>query len=129
MLVVTGPRIDPASLPHVDGVEVVGYVHELWRHLAVCDVAVVQGGLTTTMELVAAGRPFVSIPLASHFEQQFHVRHRLDRYGARTSMQFTDATPGRLGAAIAELVGSEPSYLPVSGGGAGRAAALIAELI
>ena len=41
-----------------------GYVHELYRYLAACDVAVVQGGLTTGMELVAAGRPFVSIPLA-----------------------------------------------------------------
>jgi pimeloyl-ACP methyl ester carboxylesterase/predicted glycosyltransferase len=128
-LVVTGPRIDPASLPHVDGVEVVGYVHELWRHLAVCDVAVVQGGLTTTMELVAAGRPFVSIPLASHFEQQFHVRHRLDRYGARTSLQFAEASPERLGATIAELARSAPSYRAVDGGGAARAAALIAELI
>ena len=46
------------------GVEVRGYVHELYRHLAACDVAVVQGGLTTTMELVAAGRPFVAVPLA-----------------------------------------------------------------
>jgi predicted glycosyltransferase len=113
----------------MDGVEVVGYVHELWRHLAACDVAVVQGGLTTTMELVAARRPFVSIPLASHFEQQFHVRHRLDRYGARTSLQFADATPERLGALIAVLIGTEPSYLPVSGTGAGRAADLIAELL
>jgi UDP:flavonoid glycosyltransferase YjiC (YdhE family) len=104
-------------------------VHELWRHLAVCDVGVVQGGLTTTMELVAAGRPFVSIPLASHFEQQFHVRHRLDRYGARTALQFADATPERLGALIAELVGSRPSYRPVAPGGADRAADLIAELL
>jgi predicted glycosyltransferase len=128
-LVVTGPRIDPASLPQMDGVDVVGYVHELYRHLAVCDVAVVQGGLTTTMELVAAGRPFVSLPLASHFEQQFHVRHRLERYGARTTLQFADASPDRLGALIAELAGSQPSYLPVSGDGAGRAADLIAELI
>ena len=27
------------------------YVHDLYRHLAACDLAVVQGGLTTTMEL------------------------------------------------------------------------------
>ncbi|MFL6159863.1 MAG: glycosyltransferase, partial [Marmoricola sp.] len=72
MIVVAGPRIDPDSLPQPDGLEVVAYVHNLYRHLAACDVAVVQGGLTTTMELVATGRPFVSLPLASHFEQQFH---------------------------------------------------------
>jgi hypothetical protein len=55
-VVVAGPRIDPATLPAADGVEIRGYVHELHRHAAVCDVAVVQGGLSTTMELVASGR-------------------------------------------------------------------------
>ena len=93
MLAVTGPRIDPASLPRVEGLEVRGYVHELWRHAVACDVAVVQGGLTTTMELVAAGTPFVALPLASHFEQRFHVRHRLDRHGARAWLEYADATP------------------------------------
>ena len=34
-----------------------------------CDLAVVQGGLTTTMELVAGRRPFLYFPLANHFEQ------------------------------------------------------------
>jgi pimeloyl-ACP methyl ester carboxylesterase/predicted glycosyltransferase len=128
-IAVTGPRIDPASLPRVEGLEVVGYVHELYRHLAACDVAVVQGGLTTTMELVAAGRPFVALPLASHFEQQFHVRHRLDRYGARMSLAFADTSPERLAEAIGGLVGSSPSYRPIDPGGAGRAAGLIAELL
>jgi UDP:flavonoid glycosyltransferase YjiC (YdhE family) len=128
-LAVAGPRIDPASLPHADGVEVVGYVHELYRHLAACDVAVVQGGLTTTMELVAAGRPFISLPLASHFEQRFHVRHRLDRYGANRRLDYADASAERLADATVEALGSEPPYLPVDGGGAGRTAALIAELL
>src|SRR5206468_3732297 len=34
MIVVAGPRIDPASLPQHDGLEVRAYVHELYRHLA-----------------------------------------------------------------------------------------------
>ena len=107
-----------------------GYVHELYRHLAACDVAVVQGGLTTTMELVAAQRPFVSLPLASHFEQRFHVRHRLDRYGARDWLDFDDATPERLADAIAAAIGSAPVVPRRSTpGGAARAAALIAELL
>ena len=71
----------PRDLPAAEGLEVRGYVHELWRNLAICDVAVVQGGLTTAMELLATGRPFVSPP-ASHFEQRCHLRHRLDRHGA-----------------------------------------------
>jgi pimeloyl-ACP methyl ester carboxylesterase len=82
MIVVAGPRIDPATLPAHDGLELHGYVHDLYRQLAACDVAVVQGGLTTTMELTAAQRPFIYVPLRHHFEQNFHVRHRLARYGA-----------------------------------------------
>jgi pimeloyl-ACP methyl ester carboxylesterase/predicted glycosyltransferase len=126
---VAGPRIDPASLPAADGLEVRGYVHELYRHLAACDVGVVQGGLTTTMELVATGRPFVSFPLASHFEQRYHVRHRLDRYGARDWVDYADASPERLADAMAAAIGSRPSYRPVDPRGADRAAALIAELV
>ena len=43
-------------------------------HLAACDVAIVQGGLSTCMELTAAARPFLYVPLRHHFEQNFHVR-------------------------------------------------------
>src|SRR4029079_16272024 len=59
MIVVAGPRIDPDSLPAPEGLEVRTYVHELYRHLAACDLAVVQGGLTTSMELTANRRPFL----------------------------------------------------------------------
>ena len=86
MIAVAGPRIDPESLPRPDGVEVRGYVDRLYRNLSVCDLAVVQGGLTTTMELTAAKRPFLYFPLRNHFEQNFHVRHRLDQYGAGRHM-------------------------------------------
>src|SRR5206468_1033800 len=80
---VCGPRIDPRAIEPVEGMEAVGYVHDLFRTLACCDLAVVQGGLTTTMELVANRRPFISIPLRNHFEQNHHVVHRLRRYGAQ----------------------------------------------
>ena len=80
----------------VEGLEVRRYVHELYRHLAVCDLAIVQGGLTTTMELTANRRPFIYFPLRHHFEQNFHVRHRLNRYSAGRSMNFEEATPDRL---------------------------------
>jgi UDP:flavonoid glycosyltransferase YjiC (YdhE family) len=89
----------------------------------------VEGGLTTTMELVTAGRPFVSLPLASHFEQRFHVRHRLDRYGATTWLEYEDATGEAIADAIAVALDSRPSYRPVGNGGATRAAGIIAELL
>jgi pimeloyl-ACP methyl ester carboxylesterase/predicted glycosyltransferase len=129
MIVVAGPRIDPASLPAHDGLEIRPYVHELYRHLAACDLAVVQGGLTTTMELTASRRPFLYFPLRHHFEQNFHVRHRLDRYGAGRCMDYQTAEPADIAAAIATEIGREVDYRPVDTDGAARAAALLANLL
>src|SRR5215211_1383530 len=129
MVVVAGPRIDPASLPQADGLEIRPYVHGLYRHLAACDLAVVQGGLTTCMELTAARRPFLYFPLAHHFEQNFHVAHRLGRYNAGRRMEFATATPEVIADAIATEIGREVDYHPVETDGAARAAGLIAELL
>lgn len=129
MIVVAGPRIDPRSLPKVDGIEVRGYVYELYRHLAVCDLAVVQGGLATTMELTANKRPFLYFPLRHHFEQTFHVRHRLDRYHAGRCMDFEQATPEVIAKAIAEEIGRKVVYRDVEHDGAAMAASRIAELV
>jgi pimeloyl-ACP methyl ester carboxylesterase/predicted glycosyltransferase len=129
MIAVAGPRIDPARLPRADGLEVRAFVPNLYRHLAACDIAVVQGGLTTSMELTANRRPFLYFPLRHHFEQNFHVRHRLDRYRAGRCMDFATATPDVIAAAIAETIDAPVSYEPVRNDGAARAAARIAELL
>jgi pimeloyl-ACP methyl ester carboxylesterase/predicted glycosyltransferase len=128
-VVVTGPRIDPATVPAPAGVEVRGYVSGLHRLLAACDVAVVQGGLTTTMELTALRRPFLYFPLRHHFEQQIHVAHRLARHRAGTRMDYATATPESIGEALATELVRPVAYRPVPAHGARRAAALIAELI
>jgi UDP:flavonoid glycosyltransferase YjiC (YdhE family) len=104
-------------------------VDRLYRHLAVCDLAVVQGGLTTTMELTASKRPFIYFPLIHHFEQNFHVRHRLDQYGAGVCMDFTTTDPDRLAEAITRAIGRPSDYRDVETDGARRAAAMIAELV
>jgi UDP-N-acetylglucosamine:LPS N-acetylglucosamine transferase len=106
-----------------------GYVHDLYRQLAACDLAVVQGGLTTTMELTAAQRPFIYVPLRHHFEQNFHVRHRLSRYRAGRCLAYEDTGPDQLAHAIAEEMGCRVSYRPVETNGAARAAAHLATLI
>jgi pimeloyl-ACP methyl ester carboxylesterase/predicted glycosyltransferase len=129
MIVVTGPRIDPASLPAHNGLEIRPYVHELYRHLAVCDLAVVQGGLTTTMELTASRRPFLYFPLRDHFEQNLHVRHRLERYRAGRCMDYDSTTPADIAAAIASKIGRNVDYRPVATDGAARAAAMLASLL
>jgi len=129
MVVVAGPRINPATLPQHEGLEVRAYVHELYRHLAACDLAVVQGGLTTCMELTANRRPFLYFPLRHHFEQNFHVRHRLDGYGAGRAMDFELATPETIADAIAQEIGRQVDYRTVERDGAARAAELISELL
>ncbi len=129
MIVVAGPRIDPDSLPSHPGLEGVPYVHNLYRHLAACDLAVVQGGLTTSMELTANKRPFLYFPLRHHFEQNFHVRHRLEQYGAGRHMDFDNSPPETIAAAIAQEIGREVAYQDVEVDGAANAARCIAELL
>ena len=129
MIVVTGPRIDPESLPPVEGIEYKSYVDRLYRHLSVADLAIVQGGLTTTMELTAAKTPFIYVPLRNHFEQNFHVRARLDRYGAGRHMEYEDMQPDNLAGAISNEIGRKVDYMDVETDGAAKAAAMIAELI
>jgi predicted glycosyltransferase len=127
-VLVTGPRIDPASIPAPSGVEVRGYVPDLDRMLAACDVALVQGGLSTTMELAAAGTPFIYVPLRGHFEQNRHVRHRLQRYRAGRCVTWDDATPRHLADELSAAMRSKRRPRPVETDGAQRAAALLAEL-
>jgi predicted glycosyltransferase len=129
MIVVAGPRIDPDSLPFMDGLEVHPYVHNLYRHLTACDLAIVQGGLGTTMELTASRRPFIYFPLEHHFEQQFHVHHRLARYGAGRRMDYAGSNAEELAQAIEQEIGRTVDYAPVETDGAKRAAARIAELL
>ena len=147
MVIVAGPRIDPGDLPGLvggsgldgrsrlegraglAGLEIRPYVPDLYRHLAVCDLAVVQGGLTTAMELTANRRPFLYFPLGHHFEQTIHVRHRLGRYGAGRCMDYQTSGPAEIAAAIASEIGCEVGYRPVEAGGAARAAALIGDIL
>jgi hypothetical protein len=81
------------------------------------------------MELTANRRPFLYFPLLHHFEQNFHVAHRLNRYQAGRRMDYATATPEVIAAAIAAELGRPVDYRPVETDGAARAANLIAQLI
>ena len=129
MIVVAGPRIDPLSLNAPAGVQVHAFVPDLDRHLAACDLALVQGGLTTCMELTAAGTPFLYFPLKDHFEQNFHVAHRLDRYHAGRRLEFATATPDLIADEMVAGVKAQSSFKPVEAAGAARAARMLADLI
>ena len=136
MVLVAGPRIDPATLggagragPGPGGLEVRGFLPDLYKHLAACDLAVTAGGLTTTMELAACRRPFLYVPLRRHFEQNLHVRHRLAQYQAGRCLDWDETGPDELAGAIAAGIGREVSSRPVETDGAARAAASLAELL
>lgn len=129
MVLVCGPNIDPASLTLGDGVEARGYVPDLYRHLAACDVAITQGGGTTTMELTALRRPFVYFPLEGHFEQEGSVASRLERQGAGVRMAPSRTTPETLAAAVVAQFGKPVAYPPIRTDGAKLAAAEILSLV
>ncbi len=128
LIVVGGPRLDISGLAPVAGVEVRGFEPDLNQVLAACDLGLVQGGLSTTMELAAYQRPFLYFPLEDHCEQQFHVRARLERYGAGRCLDFATAAPETIAAAMVEVLGA-PSSTPVEPGAAARVAGMIAELL
>src|SRR5690349_22143862 len=61
----------------------------------------------TTMELTAAGRPFLYFPLRLHFEQNRHVAHRLDRHGAGRRMDYATSGPSEIARSEERRVGKE----------------------
>jgi predicted glycosyltransferase len=129
LIVVAGPRISPSSLPSMDGLSIEPYVHNLFEHLACCDLALVQGGLSTCMELVATRRPFLSFPLQRHFEQRVHVRKRLANYGADRALDYPGLTAEALADAALGAMHAPVQYKPVETDGAARAARRIAQVL
>jgi pimeloyl-ACP methyl ester carboxylesterase/predicted glycosyltransferase len=122
LVLVAGPRVPRDAFPALDGLEVRPYVHNLFEHLACSDLALVQGGLSTCMELVATGKRFLSFPLERHFEQCIHVRHRLRNYCADCAVQFKGLTAAALADKALQAMESPVRYRPVETDGAERAA-------
>lgn len=129
MLLVTGPRIAADRYASTPGLEVRPGVHRLFEHLACADLALVQGGLSTCMELVAVRRPFLCFPLQRHFEQCIHVQHRLRNYCADCALEFRSETPASIAAKALEAIDRPVRYRPVEADGATRAARMIAEVL
>lgn len=129
MILVAGPRLDPGTLPDLPGLEVRPYVHNLFEHLACCDLALVQGGLSTTMELVATRRAFLSFPLQRHFEQCVHVRKRLANYEADRSLDYPTLDPDSLAERALAAMHAPVRYRPVETDGSARAARRIADVL
>jgi pimeloyl-ACP methyl ester carboxylesterase/predicted glycosyltransferase len=129
MILVAGPRLPAGELPRGPQIDVRPFVPDLFRHHAAAHLAIVQGGLSTTMELAALQTPFLYFPLRNHFEQNFHVARRLDRLGAGVRMDYDRVAVEELGAAILDHLGKPVQYREAPAGGTERAARLIANLL
>lgn len=110
-------------------VELHSFIPDLYQHYAACDMAVVVGGGTTTVELTALRRPFIFFPLENQFDQQLYVAERLSRHRAGIRMKYDGTTPESLAAAILANIGREVDYTRIPADGAETAARYIAELI
>ena len=117
MVLVAGPRLDPESLDVPQGIDCRGMVPQLWRHMAACDLAVVQGGGTTTLEVEALRVPFLFFPIEHHSEQEVTVAGRLSRHGAGVRMHVSSTSPEEMADAITANLGVAVSYpeIPVDG--------------
>jgi pimeloyl-ACP methyl ester carboxylesterase/predicted glycosyltransferase len=122
LVLVAGPRVPREMLPQHKGMDVLPYVHNLFEHLACSDLALVQGGLSTCMELVATQRRFLSFPLERHFEQCIHVRNRLHNYCADCSVRFRELSTRELADRALAALHAPVNYKPVETDGAARAA-------
>jgi pimeloyl-ACP methyl ester carboxylesterase/UDP:flavonoid glycosyltransferase YjiC (YdhE family) len=129
LVLVGGPRLAEAEPSWGPRVEVRSFVPDLFEHHAAVDLAIVQGGLSTTMELAAVRTPFLYFPLRHHFEQQLHVARRLDRLGAGVRLDYDQTSPEALGAAMLEHLGKPVHSADIGLDGTDRAARLLAGLL
>jgi pimeloyl-ACP methyl ester carboxylesterase/UDP:flavonoid glycosyltransferase YjiC (YdhE family) len=128
-LVLCGPRLDPESFSRCEDVEFKPFVSDPIKLFAACDLAIIQGGLSTAMELTALNRPFLYFPLKDHFEQQYFVPFRLNRYNAGVHMEFDTTSPKNLADAISENIKKIVNYQPVNTDGAKKAASMILDIL
>jgi UDP:flavonoid glycosyltransferase YjiC (YdhE family) len=129
MVMVAGPSFNIKSLNVPDGIEIRGYVPRLFEHFAACDLAIVLGGGTSTLELAALKRPFINFPLERHFEQMVQVAGMLERYKAGVKMFYSKTTPEMLAEEAAANIGKKVECLDFPMDGCKKAAEVIAKFI
>ena len=129
MVLVCGPRLDPSKLRVPQGVKVEGYVRALYTHLAACDLAVVQGGGTVTLELTALRRPFVFFPIEGHCEQEVSVADRLLRHRAGIRLRQSATRPAQLADVILANMGAPVQWPQISVNGARLTAEAVCGLL
>jgi len=129
MLLVCGPRVSSENLKVPNEVEVKGYIPNLFEYYAACDLAVVTGGFTTTLELTALKKPFIYFPLEHHCEQQIYVKNRLERWNAGIRMSYSTTTPEELAEKVITGIETKVNYADIPVDGAKKATRYIMDFL
>ena len=117
MVLVCGPRLSTEAIKAPQGVEVLGYVPNLYRHLGAADLCIVSGGGTITLELTALEKPFIYFPLEQHFEQEVSVASRCQRHRAGIKMVCSTTAPKQLAEVVFSNIDKKVDYakIPIDG--------------
>jgi UDP-N-acetylglucosamine:LPS N-acetylglucosamine transferase len=129
MILVCGPRLSPRSIQVPEGVNVFGYVPNLYRHLGAADLCIVSGGGTITLELTALQRPYLYFPLEGHFEQEIDVANRSERQRAGIRMTYSKTTPESLAKMILSSIDKKVDFASISIDGAKNTARIINQIL
>lgn len=128
LIIVAGPRLSTDSLRLPKEIEVKGFVPQLYEHFAASDLAIVQGGATSTLELTALRIPFIYFPIEGHCEQA-NVARMLTKRGAGLRLNLSKTNPEKMAEQIIALIGKQLTYPAIPADGAKNAAQKIAELL
>jgi len=131
MELICGKGIDSDSLRRIadSHVRIHDYVRNYHEFIAASDAALLQSGLTTTLECLMAGVPMVVVPLANHWEQANVARYVTEKFKIR-KIDADQITPETLSDAIFELLNSpDPPKSPFRGDGHVLAARSIADVL
>jgi UDP-N-acetylglucosamine:LPS N-acetylglucosamine transferase len=129
MVLVCGPLLQPDSVQAPKGVDVKGYVPELYKHLAAADLCIVTGGGTVTLELTALQKPFLYFPLKHHFEQEANVARICERHRAGVKMDYAKTTPELLSKVVLSNISKQVQYAAIPTNGAEKAAQIICQVL
>jgi len=117
VILVSGPRLSTELIKAPEGIDVLGYVPNLYRHMGAADLCIVSGGGTITLELTALEKPFLYFPLEQHFEQEVSVSSRCQRHKAGVKMVCSKTTPELLAETVFSNIDKEVDYakIPING--------------
>jgi UDP-N-acetylglucosamine:LPS N-acetylglucosamine transferase len=128
MVLVCGPKIQKNTFAAHNGIELKGFIPDLFKHLATSDFVITQCGGSTITELISLNKNFAYFPLEEHFEQQ-DIAEKLRNFGIGIEMNFKETTPRKLAEVVVNNIGKRVGYNIGSYKGAQKAAMIINRLL